>query len=83
MDFDNYYIASTIIQLLPESRKPVEVKELKKERRIQSGWSHQDNYKNKSEDVIGLIKKLGDLHSAGLLTDEEFSNKKAELLAKI
>jgi excinuclease ABC subunit C len=31
MDFDNYYIASTIIQLLPESRKPVEVKELKKE----------------------------------------------------
>lgn len=84
MDFDNYYIASTIIQLLPESRKPVEVKELKKERRIQSGlWPHQDNYKNKSEDVIELIKKLGDLHSAGLLTDEEFSNKKAELLAKI
>lgn len=84
MDFDNYYIASTIIQLLPESRKPVEVKELKKERRIQSGlWSHQDNYKNKSEDVIELIKKLGDLHLAGLLTDEEFSNKKAELLAKI
>lgn len=84
MDFDNYYIASTIIQLLPESRKPVEVKELKKERRIQSGlWPHQDNYKNKSEDVIELIKKLGDLHSAGILTDEEFSNKKAELLAKI
>lgn len=84
MDFDNYYIASTIIQLLPESRKPVEVKELKKERRIQSGlWPHQDNYKNKSEDVIELIKKLGDLHLAGLLTDEEFSNKKAELLAKI
>lgn len=83
MDFDNYYIASTIIQLLPESRKPVEVKELKKERRIQSGWSHQVNYKNKSEDVIELIKKLGDLHLAGLLTDEEFSNKKAELLAKI
>ena len=83
IDFDNYYIASTIIQLLPESRKPVEVKELKKERRIQSGWSHQVNYKNKSEDVIELIKKLGDLHLAGLLTDEEFSNKKAELLAKI
>jgi hypothetical protein len=84
MDFDNYYIASTIIQLLPESRKPVETKELKKERRIPSGlWPHQENYKNKSEDVIELIKKLAELHTAGILTDDEFTNKKAELLSKI
>lgn len=79
MDFDNYYIASTIIQLLPESRKPVETKELKKERRI---VFDQEN-KNKSEDVIELIKKLAELHTAGILTDDEFTNKKAELLSKI
>jgi hypothetical protein len=35
-------------------------------------------YKN-----IELIKKLADLHSAGILTDEEFSAKKAELLSNI
>jgi len=79
MDFDNYYIASTIIQLLPESRKPVETKELKKERRI---VFNQEN-KNKSEDVIELIKKLAELHTAGILTNDEFTNKKAELLSKI
>jgi hypothetical protein len=33
--------------------------------------------------TIELIKKLGELHSAGILTDEEFSCKKAELLSKI
>ena len=29
MDFENHYIASTIIQILPESRKPAEVKNAK------------------------------------------------------
>lgn len=29
------------------------------------------------------IKQLGDLHAAGVLTDEEFSAKKAELLARM
>jgi hypothetical protein len=84
MDFDKYYIASTILQILPESRKPVETNEIKKERRIQSGlWPHQDNYKNKSDSVIDLIKKLSELHNSGILTDEEFTTKKAELLSKI
>ena len=80
MDFDKYYIASTILQILPESRKPVETKELGKERRITS-WSSQE--KNKSEDVIELIKKLAELHKVGILTDEEFATKKVELLSKI
>jgi hypothetical protein len=80
MEFDKYYIASTILQILPESRKPVETKEIGKERRIQLD---QDNYKNKSEDVIELIKKLAELHKVGILTDEEFTIKKVELLSKI
>lgn len=33
--------------------------------------------------VIDAIKKLGDLHSAGILTDAEFGSKKAELLARL
>ena len=70
MDFENNYISSTIIQILPESRKPAEVKDVKKD-------------KQESNDVVELIKKLGELHSAGILTDAEFNTKKSELLSKI
>ena len=73
MEFEKHYIASTIIQILPESRKPAEVKQMKtKQSQLIS-----------SDEVIELIKKLSDLHSSGILTDEEFSSKKAELLSKI
>ena len=73
MEFEKHYIASTIIQILPESRKPAEVKQMKtKQSQLIS-----------SDEVIELIKKLSDLHSTGILTDEEFSSKKAELLSKI
>jgi hypothetical protein len=102
MEFENHYIASTIIQILPESRKPAEVKNVKINIELPKGeWTkkqieeakevvqnflwkedtqetQKEMYKN-----IELIKKLADLHSAGILTDEEFSAKKAELLSKI
>lgn len=35
------------------------------------------------EDVMATIEKLGELKAKGLLTDEEFSSKKAELLKKL
>jgi len=72
MDFEKFHISSTVLQLLPDSTKPVETKELKKEKAA-----------NPTEDVIALIRKLADLKSAGILTDEEFSEKKAELLSRI
>lgn len=77
MDFENHYIHSVIIQILPESRKPAEVKEVfnKKTGKVK--------FKKEAEDVIELIKKLSDLHLSGILTDEEFKNKKTELLSKI
>jgi hypothetical protein len=97
MDFEKNYISSTIIQILPESKKPVEVSEIlnkktgeinfkndptKKKKSGTSGeWPHQ--YETNTDGVIELIKKLADLHSAGILTDEEFSEKKSELLSKI
>ena len=33
--------------------------------------------------AIHLLEKLGELHKAGILTDEEFDAKKQELLARI
>jgi hypothetical protein len=71
MEFEKHYISSIIVQILPESRKPAEFK------------SKVKSKDNSSDDFFELIKKLADLHSAGILTDDEFSNKKAELLSKI
>jgi hypothetical protein len=34
-------------------------------------------------DVFASIEKLGDLNAKGILTDEEFSEKKKELLARL
>jgi hypothetical protein len=34
-------------------------------------------------DIAERIRHLGELHRAGLVTDEEFSTKKAELLAEL
>jgi hypothetical protein len=34
-------------------------------------------------DIFGTIQKLGDLRSKGLLTDDEFNAKKAELLSRL
>jgi hypothetical protein len=36
-----------------------------------------------SEDVLAQIEKLGQLHDTGVLTDEEFQAKKAELLQRL
>ncbi len=36
-----------------------------------------------SEDIMETLKKLSELKDAGIITEEEFNNKKAELLAKI
>jgi hypothetical protein len=77
MEFEKNYISSTIIQILPESRKPTEVKEVFNKK------TGEVKFKKEAEDVIELIKKLADLHSAGILTEDEFSEKKAELLSKI
>jgi hypothetical protein len=72
MDFDNFYISSTVLELLPESRRPIETKELK-----------EKPEQNKQIDVIEMIKKLAELRDVGILTEDEFSEKKSELLGRI
>lgn len=80
MDFESNYISSTIIEILPESRKPAEIKEIKGSlNKVRS----TDILKRESDEVISLIKKLSELHTAGILTDDEFTSKKSELLSKI
>jgi uncharacterized membrane protein YdbT with pleckstrin-like domain len=43
----------------------------------------QDDFSAEAMDVPKLIAELGKLHEQGVLTETEFSTKKAELLAKI
>ncbi|MBT0995535.1 PH domain-containing protein [Cellulomonas sp. DKR-3] len=38
---------------------------------------------NIHDDVMRQIRKLAELHQAGILTDEEFTSKKAELLSRL
>jgi hypothetical protein len=77
MQFQSMYISQTRLQILPTSVKPVEVKEL-----VINNNSIPDKVVS-NELIIDLIKKLADLHTAGILTNEEFQNKKTELLSKI
>jgi len=42
-----------------------------------------DGYGVRPEDVIALIDKLGELKAKGVLTEDEFAAKKAELLKKL
>ena len=73
MEFEKNYIHHLVYRLLPSSRKPKEISDISKSKKIGKD----------SQDVIELIKKLAELHIAGILTDDEFSSKKSELLSKI
>jgi len=45
--------------------------------------SQQQTVQMSKDDVIKLLKELGELKTAGILTEEEFAEKKKELLNKI
>jgi len=79
MEFEKNYIHHLVYQLLPVSRKPKYVKEMQKAKKVEA----KNKVLDENDEIIDLIKKLSDLHSSGILTDEEFSNKKSDLLSKI
>jgi hypothetical protein len=87
MEFDNYHISSTILELLPESVKPVSTSDIKNEplkKKVNEIELRKEWEKIKEIDgILDLIKKLDELYKAGVLTDDEFSEKKKELLSKI
>ena len=68
----NLHVRTTVLELLPDSRRRIETKELK-----------EKPEQNKQIDVIEMIKKLAELRDAGILTEDEFSEKKSELLGRI
>ncbi|MFD3686072.1 DUF4429 domain-containing protein [Nocardiopsis sp. NPDC058631] len=67
-------MAATINAHVPPADAPVEAPAA-----LGGGASADDD----SEAVFATIRELGRLHSEGLLTDEEFSAKKAQLLDRI
>lgn len=50
---------------------------------ISGFFSKKKSVTNQGVDVLETIKKLSELKESGIITQEEFENKKAELLAKI
>lgn len=50
---------------------------------IRKSISSAKNAMSSKNEIIEMIEKLGRLKESGFLTDEEFQNKKKELLAKI
>ena len=51
--------------------------------RLKSQQSQNVQSSSSQDDVTVKLQKLGDLHTKGLLTDEEFSKAKADLLSKL
>lgn len=48
-----------------------------------TGEDSQHAYEQQDQRVVRMLRELEELHQAGILTDEEFAAKKAELLQKI
>lgn len=74
-DYDAFYISSTIIQILPDSRKPISAFDLAKEKKKEKDSSNNN--------IIESIKKLYELYESDILTDKEYLDKKKELLSRL
>ena len=59
------------------------VKALKKRPKVHDSKNVLNDNKNSSEDIIEKIEKLSELKEKGILTDDEFDDKKKELLDRI
>jgi TolA-binding protein len=68
-----------------QAQQQYEAQQLEIERlKAQQGQQNQNvQSSNSQEDVTQKIQKLGELHQKGLLTDEEFSKLKMDLLSKL
>jgi membrane protease subunit (stomatin/prohibitin family) len=49
----------------------------------QQNQQQSSDKKMSREEIMDTLKGLGDLKAAGILTDEEFNTKKAELLSRL
>lgn len=84
MDFEKNYIHHIVYNLLPTSRKPIEVESSKKSNDKVSGELLNKTQKLLiGHQAVDLIIKLKDLLEQNLITKEEFDEKKKELLERI
>lgn len=70
MNFEKNCISHVVYKLLPSSRKPIEIS------------TKKSNF-NSTESIIDLIKGLNDLKVSGIITEEQFEEKKKVLLERI
>jgi hypothetical protein len=71
MDFEQSHIHSILYKLLPESHEPKEVKKKKKKS------THI------LDDILRAITDMDVMRKKGILTDEEFKQKKSEFLSRM
>ena len=76
MEFENNYIHHLVYKLLPNSRKPKEIDDISKNKKV------MEKLKIGNE-ATELLVKLKDLLDCGVLTPEEFTSKKSEILSRI
>jgi hypothetical protein len=71
-DFEHSIYSSTVIQILPNSVKPIYSSELNKKKLDKNDFAFVD-----------LLTKLNDLFKSGVLTESEYNSKKKEILSRI
>ena len=75
-------VLRVINKYLSEEKKQADIAE-KKLVQEENSIETSNASSNEGNTNVTLLKQLADLHAAGVLTDEEFSSKKNELLLKI
>lgn len=73
-----------LIRICAGSLRPADGSEWEEEiRASQNQQIIQQSLQNNANDNLDALQKLGSLHNQGIITDEEFQQKKKELLAKM
>jgi PH (Pleckstrin Homology) domain-containing protein/putative oligomerization/nucleic acid binding protein len=86
LDYGNIEIltASEIgVNMLSKIASPVKFKMAMMDQKGMGGAFGGGSPGRDESDAAGLIKKLDDLHKQGILTDQEYQEKKSQLLAKL
>lgn len=86
LDYGNIEIltASEIgVNALSMIASPVKFKMAMMDQRGMGGAAHGESPSRSESDAASLIEKLDDLHKQGVLTDQEYQEKKSQLLARM
>jgi len=76
-------IGMTMAQQMMHQQQKMRQEEEAKARGLQQQQQQQAPVKESREDIFAALKQLGELKEAGILTDDEFNEKKKEMLARL